>query len=399
MNIPFIQKSMKKLLLILPLVILTLSGCDNKTPSDLETLLTLGDLNTLKARKKELSDQQAVLSAELKIIDSVIQNQEGTGKIPLVSTLTLAPQPFIHFLELQGNVQTRQNLLLYPEMPGKLEQVFVKAGDRVQKGQILARIDDGGMSSGLEQLKTQAQLALTTFERQRRLWEQQIGSEIQYLQAKTNFEATQNAVQQAQAQLAKASIRAPFTGIIDDVLQEQGSTVNPASGTPIFRLVNLNDMYVEVAVPESHLQEVKPGKAVQIYLPVLGDSLETAVRQSGNFINPANRTFNVEIPVQNTNGQIKPNLTARVRINDYSNMQALLIPPAIISENSEGEQYVYVAVDIDSNNIGRAEKRVITTGKSQGNSIEILSGLTPGAQIITEGARRIREGQEIEILQ
>lgn len=399
MSIPFTQKSMKKLLPILPVVVLILSGCTEKTPSDLETLLTLGDVNSLKARKKELNDQQAALSAELKVIDSVIESKEGSGKIPLVSTLTLAPQSFVHFLELQGNVQTRQNLLLYPEMPGKLVQVLVKEGDRVQKGQILARIDDGGMSSGLEQLKTQAQLALTTFERQKRLWEQQIGSEIQYLQAKTNFEATQNAVQQAQAQLAKATIRAPFSGIVDDVLQEQGSTVNPGTGIAVFRLVNLNDMYVEVDVPESYLQEVKPGKAVQIYFPVLGDSLETAVRQTGNFINPANRTFNVEIPVQNNNGQIKPNLTARVRINDYSNTEALLIPPAIISENSDGEQYVYVATGMDSNNVGKAEKRVITTGKSQGNAIEILTGLTPGEQIITEGARRIREGQEIEILQ
>jgi hypothetical protein len=158
-------------------------------------------------------------------------------------------------------------------------------------------------------------------------------------------------------------------------------------------------MYVEVAVPESYLSSVKLGKEVQVYFPVLGDSLVTQVRQTGNFINPANRSFNVEIPVDNAGGKIKPNLTARVRINDYSNPEAMLIPPAVISENAEGEQYVYIATQINENGVGVAEKRVITTGQTQGNAIEVLSGLTAGEQIITEGARRIREGQEIEILE
>lgn len=390
---------MKKLIAILPFAVLILSGCGGESKPDLDSLIAEGNLEVLKAHKKELYDQQTALTADLKRIDSVLESKEGSGKIPLVSTLSVVSAPFDHFLELQGDVQTKQNILLYPEMPGILVQVLVKEGDQVQKGQLLARIDDGGMSSGLEQLRTQAKLAATTFERQKRLWEQKIGSEIQYLQAQTNFEASQNAVRQAESQLAKASIRAPFSGIIDDVLQEQGSTVNPASGAAVFRLVNLSEMYVEVDVPESYIESVKPGKEVQIYFPVLGDSLVTKVRQTGNFINPANRSFTIEIPVKNQSGEIKPNLTAKVSINDYSNPEALLIPPAVISENADGEQYVYVAENIDENGIGIAKKRVITTGQSQGNAIEVLSGINPGEQIITEGARRVREDQEIEILE
>jgi RND family efflux transporter MFP subunit len=316
-----------------------------------------------------------------------------------VSTLEIQPTRFDHYLELQGDVQTKQNILLYPEMPGTLVKVLVRDGDVVRKGQMLARIDDGGLSSGLEQLKTQAALAETTYERQKRLWEQNIGSEIQYLQAKTNYEASTNAVKQAEAQFNKSIIRAPFSGIVDDVMQDEGSTVNPAAGMPVIRLVNLSDMYVEVDVPESYLESVRPGKEVQIYLPVLGDSIQTSVRQTGNFINPTNRSFSVEIPVPNTDGSVKPNLTARVRINDYSSEEALLVPPSVISENAEGQQYVYVAVDIKENGTGIAEKRVIQTGKVQGEFVEVLSGIAPGEEIIVEGARSVREGQEIEILQ
>jgi len=390
---------MKKIILTLPLLALLLAGCGRDSDTSLDSLIAQGDLDALKARKKELYDQQSALSATLKRIDSVIEAREGTGKIPLVSTLQVEPARFEHYLELQGDVQTKQNILLYPEMAGTLIQVLVREGDQVQKGQLLARIDDGGMSSRLEQLRTQTELAETTFARQKRLWEQNIGSEIQYLQAKTNYEASVNAVRQAEAQLAKATIRAPFSGIVDDVMQDEGSTVNPAAGTAVFRLVNLADMYVSVDVPESYLESVRPGKEVQIYLPVLGENISTRVRQTGNFINPTNRSFTVEVPVPNQSGHIKPNLTARVRINDYTNEQALLIPPTVISENAEGEQYVYVAVDVDENGIGKAEKRVITTGQSQGNDVEVLSGIQPGEHIITEGARRIREGQEIEIIE
>ena len=222
-------------------------------------------------------------------MDSVIDSHENNENITLVTTLEVQPRPFDHYLELQGDVQTKQNILLFPEMAGTL-----------------MRIDDGGMASGLEQLRTQAALAETTYQRQKRLWDQNIGSEIQFLQAKTNYEASLNAVNQAEAQLAKSAIRAPFGGIVDDVMQEEGSTVNPAAGMPVFRIVNLADMYVEVAVPESHLDGVQPGKDVIIYLPVLGDSIKTKVRQTGNYINPDNRSFSVEIPVPNTSVRIKP---------------------------------------------------------------------------------------------
>ena len=158
-------------------------------------------------------------------------------------------------------------------------------------------------------------------------------------------------------------------------------------------------MYISVDVPESYLEGVTKGKEVKVYFPVLGDSVSTSVRQTGNFINPANRSFSIEIPVPNQTGNIKPNLTARVQINDYSNPAAILIPQSVISENAEGEQYVYLASDTTENNLAKAIKKVVNTGRTQGDYVEILSGIESGDQVIKEGARSVREGQQIKIIQ
>jgi RND family efflux transporter MFP subunit len=390
---------MKKSFYSITISLMLLTACGGGGNQSVDELISSGNLEQIKQRRQELNEQQKELLGAIRRMDSVIDSRESNDNITLVTTLEVQPRPFNHYLELQGDVQTKQNILLFPEMPGTLEKVYVKEGEAIKKGQLLGRIDDGGLASGLEQLRTQAALAETTYERQKRLWEQKIGSEIQYLQAKTNYEATLNSVNQAQAQLAKSAIRAPFSGIVDDIMQEEGSTVNPAAGMPVFRIVNLAEMYVEVAVPESHLAGVRPGKEVIIFLPVLGDSIKTKVRQTGNYINPDNRSFSVEVPVPNADGKIKPNLTARVNINDYSNPEALLIPPSVISENAEGQQYVYVATMMESNSMAIAEKRIITTGQIQGDWVEILSGLQAGDHIIDEGARRVREGQEIQIIE
>jgi RND family efflux transporter MFP subunit len=388
---------MKNILLIL-LISMVFAACGNGTVQTVETLITEGNLEAIKLKKQELTEKQKTLNAELRLLDSVINLKDSNSKLALVSTFKTAEQAFQHYLDLQGNVMTKQNVLIYPEMTGTLLKVYVKEGQKVNKGQLLATIDDGGMSSQLEQLKTQAALAKTTFERQKRLWEQKIGSEIQYLQAETNYLAVDNSVKQAQSQLSKANVRAPFSGIIDDVIQEQGTVVSPGSGQAVFRIVNLSDMYIEVDVPESYLKGVTVGKEVKVYFPVLGDSITSVIRQTGNFINPTNRSFRVEIAVPNIKRNIKPNLTARVQINNYSSDNAILIPQSVISENAQGEQYVYLATEADSNDMAIAKKQIINTGQSQGDFVEVLAGITPGSQVILEGARNVRENQQVKII-
>ncbi len=387
-----------KHLIVLSIAILTLASCGGGNQQSLDDLIAQGDLQAIRARKNELSEQQKSLEGQVRVLDSAIALLDPDENYPLVSALEVNPEVFNHYLELQGNVKTNQNVLIYPEMAGTLEKVYVKDGQRVQKGQLLATIDDGGLSSQLEQLRTQEELSRTTFERQKRLWEQNIGSEIQYLQAKTNYEAQQNAVKQLQSQLGKAAIRAPFTGIIDDVIKDEGTVVSPGPGSEVFRIVNLSDMYIDVEVPERYLGSVSDGKEVKVFFPVLGDSLDTKVRNTGNFINPNNRSFTVEIPVPNKGGTIKPNLTARVRINDYTNQDALLIPQSIISENAEGEQYVYVAENTDGASYFEARKSIITTGRTQGAMVEVLSGLSASELVIREGARSVKDGQKVQLL-
>lgn len=386
---------MKKLLYVITATF-ALSACGDKTQS-VDDLIAQGNIETLRTKKTEVSERQKQIESDIRKLDSAIALKSGEERLPLVNTITAEPQKFDHFLELQGDVKTKQNVLIYPEMAGTLQRVYVKEGDRVRKGQTLAVIDDGGMSSQLAQLKTQAELARTTYERRKRLWDQKIGSEIEFLSAKSNYEAAQNSVDQAQSQLGKSTIRAPFSGIIDNVIKDQGTVVSPGSGSEVFRIVNLSDMYIKVDVPETYLGEVTKGKEAMVYFPVLGDSITTKIRETGNFINPSNRSFSVEIPVPNKKGNIKPNLTAKVSLNDYTSEEAILIPSSIISENAEGEQYVYIAEAPNADDEAVAKRSIITTGKTQGGQIEVLTGIENGSQIIKEGARTVKDGQKVKI--
>ncbi len=386
---------MKKII-VLFIATMTLLSCGGEDKS-VEGVIAQGNLDAIRAKKNDITEQQKLIESQIQSLDSAIAVLGNEEKFPLVNTITTKTEVFKHFLELQGDVSTKQNVLIYPEMAGTLEKVYVKDGDRVTKGQLLASIDDGGMSSQLSQLKTQAELAKTTFERQKRLWDQNIGSEIQYLQAKTNYESAENVVAQTQSQLGKSLIRAPFSGIIDDVIKDQGTVVAPGPGSEVFRLVNLSDMFIEVEVPETYLGSVTKGAEALVYFPVLGDSITTKIRETGNFINPSNRSFEVEIPVPNKDGKIKPNLSAKVNLNDYTSEDAILIPTSIISENADGEQYVFVAEEPNQDNEAVVRRTIITTGKTQGGTIEVLSGLEAGKQVIKEGARSVKDGQKVKI--
>ena len=384
---------MKKGISIIAIALLMIAcGGDGKKVS-IDDLIASSDLAAMQERRKEIKAEQDAIQVQLKKLDAEIKKLDKTDNSAKVTTYVIKDSLFQHFIEIQGNVETKQNVIIYPEYQGTLSRVFVKEGDRVRKGQTLARIDDGGLGSQLSQLEGQAALAKTTFERQKRLWEQQIGSEIQYLQAKTTYETSENAVRQLKSQLGKTAITAPFSGVIDDVITEQGTVVSP--GQAVFRIVNLDDMYVKADVPERYLSTVVVGKTATLNIPVIGESIETKVRQTGNYINPDNRTFTVEVNVPNPDGIIKPNLSARLKINDYTNEKANLIPLNVISENSKNEQYVFLAVSEGETNKAVAKQQIIETGRTQGDFIEVLSGLTAGQAIIVEGARSVKDGQEV----
>ncbi len=388
---------MKHIIKLTFITILLVSCGGDKTTQSVEDLIASGDIAQIRAKKSELNTKQKDIESQIKALDEKIKELNPQLKVPLVTTFTIQEKNFEHFVELQGNVMTKKNIVIYPEYSGVLTKVYVKEGQKVRFGQALAKIDDGGLSQQLAQMQIQADLAKTTFDRQKRLWDQKIGSEIQYLQAKSNYEAQEKAIDQMKQQIGKTIVRAPFSGTIDDVITEQGTVVGPGQ-SQLFRLVNLNSMYIETDVPESYLTNVTVGKMVEVNFPILNKTMTAKVRQAGNFINPANRTFKVEIGIPNEDKSIKPNLTAKLKINDYSKEKAILIPQSIISENAEGEQYVYTATS-KNDSIGVVKRVIIKTGKTDGDYIEVTSGLENRAKLIEEGARSVKDGQEVKILE
>lgn len=385
----------KFILLILTIVLASCEG--EKKKNSLESILEGNNLEAIRQKRAELVNDQEAIHSKIKQLDAKIAKLDSTKNIPLITTIKASHEEFNHMLELQGNVTTKNLIVITPEYNGILTNVYVKEGQKVSKGQVLAKIDDGGLGQQLAQLQIQADLAKTTFERQQRLWDQKIGSEIQYLQAKSTYESQNEAINQLKQQLAKTIVRAPFSGTIDDVITEQGNVVG-AGQTPLMRIVNLDDMYIETEVPERYVSDVIMGKKVIVEFPILGKTIETYIRQASDFINPANRTFKVEIGIPNSEKSIKPNLTARLKINDYTSEKALLVPQSIISENAEGEQYVYVVKDKNSDGEGVATRVIIKTGKTQSDIIEILEGIEDGAELVKEGARSVKDGQTVKVL-
>ena len=374
---------------------LLLVSCGNSEKKSINEVIKTNDLAEIKAKKLELSERQRELNTQIDLLDAAIDKLDPSRNIPLVTTQLVKDTLFRHFTEVQGDVATKENILIYPEFSGLLREVYVKEGQKVTKGTILARIDDGGLSSQLAQIEAQAALAKTTFERQKRLWEQNIGSEIQYLEAKTTYDAAQNSVNQIRTQVGKTVVRAPFTGVIDQVISEQGVVVNPGQNA-LFRLVNLDNMYVQASVPENYLGKIKTGTSVVVEIAAIGQQFEGVVRQVGNFINPDNRSFQIEVALPNKEGQIKPNLIATVRLNDYTAEKAIIVPENTIQQNSQGQTLVYL-FEKESDSTGVAKRVIVETGYTYKQDIEILKGLEPGDQIIVEGGRNLRDQQKVKL--
>lgn len=377
---------------------LLLTSCADKTESSVEDVISSGNLTEIRAKKKEIETNQKEINAKLETLVSAISVYDTLKKLPLVTTFTTKETVFNHHIELQGNVSTKKNVLVYPEVPGIIKNILVKEGQKVKKGTLLAVLSDGGLSDQLAQLEIQTKLAKTTYERQQKLWDQKIGSEIEYLKAETAYYSNINAIKQLKSQVAKTKITAPFSGIIDDIFKEEGMVIAPGKDSELLRIVNLDDMYIDADIPETYISSVTKGKHVEVYFPILEKTIEATVRNAGNYVNPINRTFKVEIKISNPNHDIKPNLTARLKINDYKNEKAILIPQNIISENAKGQQYIYIIADKKNNGEAIVQRKIIETGKTQGDIIEVITAFPNGLEIINEGARSVTEGQAVKVL-
>ena len=382
---------MKKIFIIVSSLIFSCQS-ENKSVSE---VIASNNIELIKLKREEINNKQQEIYKKLNLIDLKLNELENNSKNPIVSTSRIIKQDFNHYVELQGDVKSEKIISIYPEFSGIVNEIFVKSGESVDKGQILATIDDGGLKQQLSQLQITYNLAKTTYERQERLWGQKIGSEIQYLESKSMFEAQSKAIEQLTKQLNKTIIKAPFSGIIDNVIVKKGEVVYPGRSN-LMLLINMQEMYVESKVPENYINSITKGKDVVIEAPMLNIALKSKIRLVANYINPLNRTYRIEAEIPKNNYKIKPNLNVKLKVNDYTSEDAILIMLNHINIDSNNDEYVYKIINKDGKNY--ALKTIIETGKNNGNFIEVLKGLTENDEIVSEGARKITNNSEVKII-
>jgi len=379
------------------ILVLLIISCNSSGSSNITSLIENGDIEELKKRKKEYVDTMNTMQVELNEINDGIAFLDENEKLTLVSSYEIKEKVFNSYIEAQANLKTRKNILILPEFQGTLEQIFVNEGQYVKKGRLLAEINDSGLKEQLEQLTIQANFAKENFERTERLWNNNIGSEIQFLKSKTDFESSQKMVEQMKDRLAKTKVYAPFDGEVDEIISNQGSNLIPGV-SQILRLVNLDKIYAEASVSEKYISFIEEGTEAIVQVPLLGKEIKSKIIQTGNFINPNNRTFRVEVPVENIDNKIKQNLDAKIKINIYSKKDAVIIPLKIVREDASGKNFVYVMNQDVKQGVYITDKTFISLGNKNNTDIEVTEGLKIGDMLVLEGASIVEDSQRVKLI-
>jgi membrane fusion protein (multidrug efflux system) len=363
---------MKKLIYLS--AILVLAACNNK-PKD-----KAAQLAELKKQQADINSKVTKLEAELGKKDSV--------KSTDVSTYTVKTGSFTNYVQIQGRIDAQDNVMAYPQAPAVITAIYVRVGQHVSKGQELVQLDNSVLLQNIAQAQTQAGLAQTVYQRQKNLWDQKIGTEVQYLQAKSNFEGAQKNVDALKQQANMYRITSPINGTIDQMDLKLGQLASP--GATGIRIVNADMLKIKADVPESYASSINQGDNVKVVVPDANDSLMAKVTFAAKVIDPASRSFAIEIhlPSRKT---LRPNMTAVIKIADYSSKNTVVIPLNAI-QRSDTNTYVFV----DQN--GFAKKKNVKVGNTYGGKSQIISGLLPGDQLVTEGASDIEDGDKIKVL-
>ena len=372
-------------------------SCDSSRNLSIESLIENKDLDELKKRKKEYVDQMNIMKVQLNEINNGITFLDENERLTLISKYEIKEQEFNSYIETQANLKTRKNILILSEFQGTLERVFVEEGQKVKKGTLLAQINDSGLQEQLEQLEIQTNFAKENFERVKRLWENNIGSEMQYLKSKADYETSQKGVDQMSDMLSKTKIYAPFDGIIDEIISNPGSSMVPGI-SQILRLVNLETVYAEAFVSEKYISNVSAETEALVRIPLLEKEIKSVITQTGNFINPNNRTFRIEVPVENPDNKIKQNLDAKIRINIYKKEDALVVPLRIIREDASGENYLYVINEDVKEGVYVTKKTYVKLGNKSNKDAEVIEGLNVGELIVLEGANIVEDSQRVKLI-
>ncbi len=346
-----------------------------------------------KSQLEALKKEQAALKEKITALEVELAKNDTTAeKSKLVAITEMQPSTFKHFIEVQAKVEGDEDVLLSAESAGSITSINVEAGDKVSKGQVLATIDDKLVRQGISEIQTQLDLVVQIYNRQKNLWDQKIGSEIQFLQAKTNKESAERRMATLQEQLDMTKIKSPINGVVDNVNLKIGQTVSP--GYPSIRVINLNSLKIKAEVPESFISRVSEGDDAIVSFPDQGKEINAKIDYSGNRIDPLNRTFNVEVKLADKSGSFRPNMIAILKIVDYKNTKAFIVPLTAVQKSGDGH-YVFVKAEEGGKQI--AKRKTIEVGTVYNGVAEIKSGLEAGDQVITSGYASVIEGDEIKL--
>lgn len=368
--------------ILFSIIALALSACTSGGGDDLASKRT--QLAAFQTQKNELEGKIQQLEVEIaKMSEGTVQREIAKA----VALETLQTSPFSHYIEVRGNIEAKQSQSVNAGMPGQLTKVYVVEGQQVSKGQLIAEIDATSMRESMRQLETNIETAKTVYERQQKLWDQKIGSEIQYIQAKSGYESLVQQLASVKQQFKYARITAPVGGTVDMVYLKTGQSVAP--GMPVVNIVNTSDLRAVAKVPDSYSDKVREGLSVKIILPDTKDTINSKIILVSKAINQLSRTFTVECAVP-ARSNIKPNMYALVSINDQNLSNALIVSENIVQADEKGK-FILIAVEKDGKS--RAEKRYVVTGLSYNGKIQIKSGLNAGEKIISMGYQTVTDGQ------
>lgn len=338
----------------------------------------------------ELNHKIAKLEEEL---NKYSNDNESEHKIP-VSVIKLDYQKFNHFLDASGSVESINEAFISPEINGQIKKIYVTEGERVKKGDLLAKINTSITENTINEVKTSLELATTVYEKQKQLWKKKIGSELQFLEAKNNKESLENKLSTLNAQLEMALVKSPIDGIADEIFQKEGELGMP--GIQLMQIVNLDKLYINIDVSEAYLSNINKGDMVTLEFPAYPEiKMEVPIHRIGNVVKLENRTFTVQLKINNRGEKLKPNILSIIKINDFSTDSALVVPSIIIKQDFNGS-YVYVAEKQSENMISK--KVYVKTGISDGSNTMITEGLNPGQMVITKGYNLVKNGTEIKII-
>lgn len=380
-----------KTYLIIAAVILSVS-CSTKNPESIRE-------NIISKKEQIARINQSIKKLEQELYkDTSAMNTQFS--IP-VKIKNVKYEPFRHYIEVHGSIEADEDAFISPEMGGRIKKIHVKEGQRVKKGQLLVSLNTDVTESTIQEVKTGLELTKKLYDKQKSLWEQKIGSEMQYLEAKNAYEQTEARLKTLKAQIEMSNIRAPFNGIIDEIFQKEGELGAP--GFRILQMVNLSKLKITADVSEAYLPSITKGKPIEVSIPTYPDmKLVVPIYRAGNVINAANRTFRVEVQLGNKNEILKPNMLAVMKINDLTIDSAIIVPSNIIKKDilksSEGsfKEFLFIAEEKDDKIV--ANKIYVETGETYNNESVITGGLQPEQKVIVEGYNTVSTGTEVRIL-